>query len=261
MNDYTIASVQRALRILKLFLPDNQPMTLKQIADESDLNKSTALRMTTTLLNEKFLSYNEETRKYQLGYCALALGISKLASIDLIEVSRPILEELANRSNMFIHLAILEDEKVVVISKIFPKARMQNTTQLMSQIGGILPMHCTGIGLLFLSQHDDKYCREFLSRQPLDSYTTTTQTEIPQIMERIQNIRDLQYVINNGEHDEGIVSACVPIYDYTNGMVAGISLGAVREAFERAGETHVLQMVQEAAAEISRLLGSGRRRF
>lgn len=24
-------------------------------------------------------------------------------------------------------------------------------------------------------------------------------------MERIQNIRDLQYVINNGEHDEGIV--------------------------------------------------------
>lgn len=59
-------------------------MTLKQIADESDLNKSTALRMTTTLLNEKFLSYNEETRKYQLGYCALALGISKLASIDLI---------------------------------------------------------------------------------------------------------------------------------------------------------------------------------
>ena len=171
----------------------------------SDLNKSTALRMTTTLLNEKFLSYNEETRKYQLGYCALALGISKLASIDLIEVSRPILEELANRSNMFIHLAILEDEKVVVISKIFPKARMQSTTQLMSQIGGILPMHCTGIGLLFLSQHDDKYCREFLSRQPLDRYTTTTQTEIPQIMERIQNIRDLQYVINNGEHDEGIV--------------------------------------------------------
>lgn len=205
MNDYTITSVQRALRILKLFLPDNQPMTLKQIADESDLNKSTALRMTTTLLNEKFLSYNEETRKYQLGYCALALGISKLASIDLIEVSRPILEELANRSNMFIHLAILEDEKVVVISKFFPKARMQSTTQLMSQIGGILPMHCTGIGLLFLSQHDDKYCREFLSRQPLDRYTTTTQTEIPQIMERIQNIRDLQYVINNGEHDEGIV--------------------------------------------------------
>ena len=75
----------------------------------------------------------------------------------------------------------------------------------MSQIGGILPMHCTGIGLLFLSQHDNKYCREFLSRQPLDRYTTTTQTEIPQIMERIQNIRDLQYVINNGEHDEGIV--------------------------------------------------------
>ena len=83
----------------KLFLPDNQPITLKQIADESDLNKSTALRMTTTLLNEKFLSYNEETRKYQLGYCALALGISKLASIDLIEVSRPILEELVCQSD------------------------------------------------------------------------------------------------------------------------------------------------------------------
>ncbi len=179
MNDYTIASVQRALCILKLFLPDNQPMTLKQIADESDLNKSTALRMTTTLLNEKFLSYKEETRKYQLGYCALALGISKLASIDLIEVSRPILEELANRSNMFIHLAILEDEKVVVISKIFPKARMQSTTQLMSQIGGILPMHCTGIGLLFLSQHDDKYCREFLSRQPLGRYRPCGRAERP----------------------------------------------------------------------------------
>ena len=195
-------------------------MTLKQIADESDLNKSTALRMTTTLLNEKFLSYNEETRKYQLGYCALALGISKLASIDLIEVSRPILEELANRSNMFIHLAILEDEKVVVISKIFPKARMQNTTQLMSQIGGILPMHCTGIGLLFLSQHDDKYCREFLSRQPLDSYTTTTQTEIPQIMAQ------------NGRYLNAPVSGCwYPKKRPGDRIRAGELLGEIRDIY------------------------------
>ncbi len=137
-------------------------------------------------------------RKYQLGYCALALGISKLASIDLIEVSRPILEELANRSNMFIHLAILEDEKVVVISKIFSEGRMQNTTQLMSQTGGILPMHCTGIGLLFLSQHDDKYCREFLSRQPLDHNNNADRNSANH--GRIQNIRSM---------------SSVPIFDYT----------------------------------------------
>lgn len=255
MNDYTITSVSRALTVLKLFLPLNQPMTLKEISEKSDLNKSTALRMAETLLEEKFLSYDKETKKYQLGYNALMIGLCKLSSIDLVNVSRPILEELAERTGLFIHLAILEDLNAVVISKIIPSYKMGSTTQLISRLGGILPLYCTGIGLLFMAQENDKFCREYLERHNLKKYTTTTVTDVESIMNRIRIARETGFVINDGEHDEGVVSVCVPIYDYTNKMIAGMSLGGIRELVARRDSNELINMTRSAANEISRRLG------
>lgn len=255
MNDYTIISVTRALSVLKLFLPLNQPMTLKEISEKSNLNKSTALRMAETLLDEKFLSYDQETKKYQLGYNSLIIGLCKLSSIDLLNVSRPILEELAERTGFFIHLAILEDQNAVVVGKIIPSYKMGSTTQLISRIGGILPLYCTGIGLLFMSQKSDSSCREYLERHSLKKYTTTTVTDVESIIQRIRVARDKGYTVNDGEHDEGIVSVCTPIYDYTNKIIAGMSLGGIRELVARENRSELVSMTLSAANEISRRLG------
>ena len=53
-NDYTIASVQRALRILKLFDNQHKEMTLTEISNRADMRKGTMLRNLETLRAEHF---------------------------------------------------------------------------------------------------------------------------------------------------------------------------------------------------------------
>ena len=63
-RDYTISSVKRALDILKLFDESHRELTLSDLSQLSGIGKSSMLRFTYTLLQEDFLSYNPETRKY-----------------------------------------------------------------------------------------------------------------------------------------------------------------------------------------------------
>jgi len=74
-------------------------------------------------------------------------------------------------------------------------------------------------------------------------------------MERISQIQADGYVINNGEHDEGIISFCAPIYDHTGQMVAGMSTGGIREIAARVGYDGLLAQTLEAARQVSQELG------
>jgi len=255
-NDYTINSVQRALNILKLFIPKNESLSLMEISTMTGLNKSTVLRMVTTLKDEGFLKVNQETKRYKLGTAALQLGLSALDSLSLDKISRPILNNLADKTGCVVHLGIFENEKVIVISKIYPIDK-SFSVHLMSKIGGFLPVYCTGIGLLFLSQESDDKVREILNNTELIKYTSRTVTDINKIILRLKKIRQQRYAINDGEHEEGIVSFCYPIFDHTKKIVAALSVGGIREVVYKTNEEakFLTTMAQSAALEISKELG------
>lgn len=252
--DYMIKSVQRALEIMQLFLPDNRPLTQQEICQKTGMNKSTVLRMVYTLTSEGFLKQQEEGRGYIIGTEAMRIGLCAVDALNLTKVANPILRRLSDETSFYTHLAILERNNVVVVAKTFP-AYVPFSVRLQSTVGGILPIYCTGIGLLFLSQMQDDQILEILQNCERIKYTTTTETEIDAIMQRIQEIRQTDFVMNNGEHDEGVVSVCFPIYDHSRKMVAGMSLGGIREVFYRHNVEKIKESARRAALDISRELG------
>lgn len=254
-NTYNINSVQRALSVLKVFIPKNEPLSLMDISIKLSLNKSTTLRMLSTLKEAGFLKMDAETKKYTLGISALQLGLCALDSLSLASVSKPMLTELANKSGCVVHLGIFENEKVIVLSKIFPTDR-SFSVHLMSKIGGLLPVYCTGIGLLFLASQPDKSARRILKDTELIKYTQKTITNIDAIIARLAEIRKQGYAINDGEHEEGIVSFCYPIYDHLGTLTAALSVGKVREVVQTNEEAEFLKgLAKDAAEKISKELG------
>ncbi|MEG2677737.1 MAG: helix-turn-helix domain-containing protein, partial [Oscillospiraceae bacterium] len=134
-NDYTISSVQRALKILKLFVPSNDGLTLMDISNQSGVHKSTALRMVSTLKDAGFLKQSPESKKYRLGVAAMQVGLSSLDSLSLPKVSEPILRELADKTGFAVHLGIFESGNVIVLAKVFPVDKACSI-RLASKIGG-----------------------------------------------------------------------------------------------------------------------------
>ncbi len=254
-NNYGIVSVERALSILKLFSDQNNSLSLMEICGLTGLNKSTALRMVYTLREEGFLEIEELTKKYKLGSSAVKIGLSALESLSLPKVADPVLRDLVDKTGLIAHLGILEGVNVVVISKIFPLNKSLSYMRLASRIGGIMPTYCTGIGQLFLSQESDEFIKEFLEKCEIIKYTSTTETDVNLIIERIHKAKKDGYLINNGEHDEGIISICYPVYDYTRRIIAGISLGGVRDVFYRLDFEPLRKATEHAAKLISEGLG------
>lgn len=80
---YNISAVQKALKILSLFIRNDEGYTFTRVVNESGgMNKSNVLRILTTLRNEGFLCYDEHTSYYYLGRYS---SISKVREPEISE--------------------------------------------------------------------------------------------------------------------------------------------------------------------------------
>ena len=69
----TIQSLERAFSILELFQNGKPEMSLKEIADTIQLNKSTTFGLVNSLTTLGYLFQNEDNQKYSLGLKILSL--------------------------------------------------------------------------------------------------------------------------------------------------------------------------------------------
>ncbi len=94
MAKQVVASVERALKIMLVFNPSDQALSLAEIAQRTGYYKSTILRLTETLCAFGFLIRLSDSR-YRLGAALLRLGSLYQDSFRLDELIMPALTELA----------------------------------------------------------------------------------------------------------------------------------------------------------------------
>ena len=105
---YMLQSVTNALRIIEL-LGEHNFLTLTEIADGLDLGKSSVFRLVATLEARGFV------KKDKYGRCRLGMKFSYfgsvvLARMEILQASRPYLEELQRNVHETVHLAIWDDD-------------------------------------------------------------------------------------------------------------------------------------------------------
>lgn len=62
-----LKSLEKSLDVLDLFVECNTGMTLKEIAEHTHLNTSTAFRIVNTLERRQYLTRNDTSKQYRLG--------------------------------------------------------------------------------------------------------------------------------------------------------------------------------------------------
>ena len=111
-----IQSVDRALDIL-MCVSDNQgkPLTISEIAEKTDLNKSTCCHLIETLTQRGFLNRVSRSSGYTLGIYAYALTRYRSFHRDLIFACSPVLRWLQNKTGYTTLLAnLIDGEKFVL---------------------------------------------------------------------------------------------------------------------------------------------------
>ena len=85
-------------------------MTLKDIAEHTHLNTSTAFRIVNTLERRQYLTRNDTSKQYRLGPRALALGYSSHWTENVITLAKPYLRRLQQLFNETVSIYIAEGD-------------------------------------------------------------------------------------------------------------------------------------------------------
>lgn len=91
-----VTALARGLDVLACFRTGDKLLGNQEIAVRCGLPKSTVSRLTATLTRLGYLIHVEESGKYRLGTATLSLGSSMLVRLDVRQVARPLMQELAD---------------------------------------------------------------------------------------------------------------------------------------------------------------------
>ncbi len=250
---YYITSIIKALKTLKQFTSEERELTLTELTIKTGYNKSNMIRILATLSSEGFIRYNEKIKKYSLGYAIHTLN-NTMGFVNIKQICRPFLENAAIESQCLIHLSVLEDDKIVVIDRVFPELGMEALV-LASSIGGTVPVHCTGAGKIIAAFTDEEEKNTLLNSCKFEKYSEKTITERKDLERIISETKIKGYAINEGEHEPYLTCLTRPIFDSNNKLLAAVSISGLKEMLIGEKLNEINKISENLANELSIIFG------
>lgn len=104
-------SLRRALQLLRLLAEHQEEgIRLTAVMAASGLERSTAHRMLSCLVEERFAERDADTKAYRLGIDAMQLGFASMRRVPLVDACRPLMQRLARLSGDTVFLVIRQGD-------------------------------------------------------------------------------------------------------------------------------------------------------
>jgi IclR family acetate operon transcriptional repressor len=156
-----IQSLDRGLTILQKVAGSNQPVSLGELAELLQVDRSSALRLAHTLRRRGFLATPAGRKDYILGSAMWTLSRHYDWSNMLARVAREELKHLADGLNETAHLAIREGKSALFIDSVHARHVMV----VAGQTGELVPLYATAHGKALLADSDEQRLRSHIRRR------------------------------------------------------------------------------------------------
>lgn len=249
----TVPGLERGLKILRLFKRARPSISPPEMARELKIPRSTVHRLLQTLEEMGFLRRAESGGTYVLGPAVLSIGFDYLGSLDIVQLSNPVLSELRDKTQCSAHLSVLNGTEIIYLS------RHASPTVLNSSVGvgTCLPAHATVMGRVLLADLSPAALRALYKDKPLERFTPKTPISLVALERLLVEDRRLGYVMGASFYERGVTSVAAPVRDYSGKAVAAINVAIVDSLVdEKALYGTITSETCAAAAAISAMLGA-----
>lgn len=155
-----VTALARGLEVLACFRSGTRMLSNQELAERCQLPKSTVSRLTMTLVRLGYLMHDEESGKYKVGMATLSLGVGMLAKLDIRQVARPYMQELADYSQVMVSLGVRDRLSMLYIEN----CRSQAALTLSLDVGARIPIVTSSMGRGYLAIASDAERREIAER-------------------------------------------------------------------------------------------------
>ncbi len=248
-------TIGKAIAIIETIQRANRPMSIKEIAELLQLNKSSLHHHMKTLTEFGYLQKDEESRRYDIGLALVRAGQSYLQRLNVRERGHYQLEELSRALSETVHMLVLDQNEVVYVDKVDVNHQPGALT-CSSYIGHRTDVYTTAAGkvlLAFLERGARENVLEHTEMRPL---TKNSITDRKTYLEELATVKDQGYAIDNEEHVLGLQCIAVPILNLHSQCVAAISVSCpVSNISKEILESEILERLKETGHKISLNMG------
>lgn len=249
---HVLQSVDRALSILQLLAEESSDgLALTEISRRLGLNQSTCHHLLSTLRVRRFVSQDEESRRYRLGIKAVEVGQAAMQQVDLVRVALPQMEELMASVQENVNLVVLDNDSVVYVAQV----PCDRTVRMFTRIGERAPLHCTGVGKVLLAGLPKEERSDLIDRLELPRFTAATICDGDLLKQELEQVATRGYAMDREEREEDVTCIAAPLRDYSGEVVAGVSISAPSSRLDEAQQQELVPYLLAAADKISRELG------
>lgn len=249
---YIVPGLRRGLAILRMFSRDRRVIAVPEMVRELKISRASAFRLAYTLEAEGYLQRAPHSNSFQLGLSVLSLGFEYLGSLDLIDIARPILEDLRDRIDASTHLGVRDGLHVVYVQKAPSRHRLRNNLT----VGTRMPAHATSIGRALLFDISRSDLKAIYRGAKMERFSPETPGTPEELYRRLEAESLKGYVAYRSEFAQGIASVAAPVRDAAGRIVAAINVSDHETLPAMADlDGHLKTVVLRAALAISRGLG------
>jgi DNA-binding IclR family transcriptional regulator len=236
------------MRILELIA--ERPRSFSELIDLMNSNKATIYRFITSLEDQGYV-YKNHNERFQLTLKLYSVGKKEIDRYNLHEIAKPFLIKLVTEVKETVVISSFTNDAVYYLDKI----ESPSALRIVVEPGQTAPLYCVASGKLYLAHFSDEQLDDYFNRQKLSPFTRNTITSIDTMKDEILKVRNCGFAIDNEEWEEYLRGVAFPIYDYSNKMVAALSISGVSYRFTDKIIYSIVDEVSQIAMKISGLLG------
>lgn len=244
-----LQSVQKGLKILRLFSNEKPEWGISEMACALHIHKSTVSRLVSELVTKGFLE--KKGRKYRLGLSLLRLSGVVTSHLEIHRESKEILHQLVDDLEETAHVAILEDGSVTYLHKV----ECKHPVRLLSHVGKRNPAHCTSSGKILLAYQPESKVKDWIAGNGLMQMGPNSITDPDRLLHDLRNVKKQGYSVCIDEMHEDVVSIAAPIRDYTGQVVAAVSVVGPGQRITQKKIPAFIKRIIEAGKTISINMG------
>jgi len=219
-NRRVIASVQNALNILNLFDEAHPELGNMEIAKILDMDPGTVAGQVYTLKLNKYLDQNPVSHKYRLGLKLAERANILLNQLDLRKIAAPYLEELRDWCGESVNLAILDNQEVVYIERLFG----YHALGIRSELGKRAPVHSTALGKAIAAHLPSRELMQLLEGYTFWAVTAHTISDRVSFEAELNVVRTSGFAIDDEENEVGGRCISAPVFNHAGMPIAAVSV-------------------------------------
>lgn len=239
----SVRAVDRSIAILQSFTVEQPLMSVIELQKRVGLSRPTLYRLLHTLASRGLIEAEGDPQRFRLAHGVMGLAHVWLKALDVVQVARPVVEALRERTGETAALFRMEDGRGICILE----CESRHVLSISRGIGDSLTLAQGATGKAMLAFMDPHRQAEFLQALPKDARA--------QLDEALRTARRRGYTISHSEIFVGAVAVSAPYFDHRGSVVGSVGIYGPSARVNDEKVDEFAKLVVDGGQKISRLLG------